>query len=295
MQTNSDVQKSQLAPSELVLSPEGRIYHLDLLPHELADTILTVGDPARVPLVSQYFDEIELTRTHREITTHTGRLNGQRITVLSTGMGTPNIDIVLNELDALANIDFTTREIRRELKSLNIIRIGTSGGLQADVPVGSFALTDYAIGMDNLMWFYQLAYTQQEQALANDLQARFSGRLPTPPYVIEGEAALRQQFSSGCVVGMTATCVGFYGPQNRVLRGNIVVPDLLDVLTQWSPAPLRVVNFEMETAALYGMTKLLGHHACSISAVLANRQTGEFDSNIGQTVDKLIQYVIGQL
>ncbi len=281
-----------LAPSELVLSPDGRIYHLDLVPEELADTILTVGDPARVPKVSQHFDTIEVKRSHREITTHTGTLNGKRVSVISTGMGTPNIDIVLNELDALANIDFETRTIKPTLKSLNIIRIGTSGGLQAEVPVGSFALTDYAIGMDNLLWFYQLQRSQAEQELEQSLQNTFNQRLPTAPYIVEGSTALREKYATGCLIGMTATCVGFYGPQNRVLRAPIVVPDLLDTLSQWRPQHSKIINFEMETAALYGMAKLLGHQACSISAVLGNRQKGEFDKDIPGTVNKLIEHVI---
>lgn len=284
-----------IAQSELILTSEGRIYHINLRPGELADTVITVGDPARVNLVSRHFDEIEFTTQHREIITHTGYLNGKRLSVISTGMGTPNIDIVLNELDAVVNIDFATREIKSERKSLNIIRFGTSGGLQADVPVGSFVLTDYALGFDNLLWYYQQAISQDEEKLQHSLIEHFENRLPTAPYVVAGSTALREKFSSCCVVGMTATCPGFYGPQNRVLRGKIIIDDFLDKLVSWQNDHSRVTNFEMETSALYGMAKLLGHNACSISAVLANRQTGEFDKDIDKTVNKMIETLLETL
>lgn len=284
-----------IAQSELILTAEGRIYHVNLRPDELADTVITVGDPARVSLVSRHFDEIEFTTQHREIITHTGYLNGKRLSVISTGMGTPNIDIVINELDAVVNIDFETREIKPQKKSLNIIRFGTSGGLQADVPVGSLVLTDYALGFDNLLWFYQQSISQDEKKLQQSLVEHFENRLPTAPYIVESSKALREQFSSCCVVGMTATCPGFYGPQNRVLRGNIVVDDFLDKLVSWKNDYSRVTNFEMETSALYGMAKLLGHNACSVSAVLANRQTGEFEKDIDKTVNRMIETLLETL
>lgn len=288
--------REQLADSELIFSPEGRIYHVNLLPCELADTVLTVGDPERVPMISQYFDEVEYTVTHRELVTHTGILNGKRLSVISTGMGTPCIDIVINELDALANIDFETRTIKPEHKSLNIIRVGTAGGMQSDVPVGSFAVTDFSLGMDNLMWFYQRNPSTQETQLEEEILAHFGGRLPTPPYVSRGSSELRELFANDCALGITATCVGFYGPQNRCLRAPVVIEDLLDKLSQWQPVVdeerLRVVNFEMETSAIYGLAQILGHQACSVSAILANRQTGEFDHDMPGTVDRLIRMVL---
>lgn len=292
-------EREQLADSELIFSPEGRIYHVNLLPHELADTVITVGDPERVPMISKYFDHIEHKVTHRELVTHTGVLNGKRLSVISTGMGTPCIDIVINELDALVNIDFETRTIKPEHKSLNIIRLGTAGGLQKDVPVGSFALTDYALGLDNLLWWYQRQPTATEQQLQEDLQAYFQGILPTPPYVSEGSTLLRNKLKDDCEVGMTATCVGFYGPQNRCLRAPVVVDDLLDRLSAWQPTAngidSKVINFEMETSAIYGLAELLGHHACSISVILANRQTGEFDKDMQGSVDRMIQTMLQKL
>jgi len=274
------------------LSPEGRIYHINLRPDEIADTVLTVGDPGRVKLVSQYFDSIEFQTQHRELITHTGYLNGKRLSVISTGMGTPNIDIVINELDAVVNIDFETREVKDERRSLKIIRLGTSGGLQSHIPVGSLALTDYALGLDNLMWFYQRQVNDREKQLEESLIHHFQGRLPIKPYVVAGSENLRNRLEKICVVGMTATCPGFYGPQNRVLRAPIVVDDLLDGLSGWNSGVSPVINFEMETSAIYGMSKLLGHEACSISVVLANRHTGEFDANPPASVDNMIRQVL---
>lgn len=285
----------RLAESELILNPEGRIYHINLRPDELADTVITVGDPARVAQVSKYFDEVEFTTQHRELITHTGFLNGKRLSVVSTGMGTPNIDIVINELDAVVNIDFDRREIREEQRSLNIIRFGTAGGLQKDIPVGSLALTDYALGFDNLLSFYKLAQSTIEKELQKSLQQHFNNRLPVTPYVVEGSTELREKLQSECVIGMTATTAGFYGPQNRVLRAPIVIDDFLDTLSSWQSNSSRVINFEMETSAIYGMAKLLGHNACSISCILANRQTGEFEKNIPQAVDSMIQRVLNLL
>lgn len=286
----------QLAQSELILTSQGRIYHINLRADELADTVITVGDPARVAQVSQYFDEIEFTTQHRELITHTGLLNGKRLSVISTGMGTPNIDIVLNELDAVANIDFETRSLKSTRRTLNIIRFGTAGGLQADLPVGSFVLTDYAIGFDNLMAFYDSQYSETETLRQQSLVAHFDQRLPVSPYIVEGSPKLRKQFADKCVVGMTATTPGFYGPQNRTLRAPVLLENFLDTLTTWQPQlGGKVVNFEMETSAIYGMAKLLGHNACSISAILANRKTGEFAQDTAATVDTMIQSMLEML
>lgn len=281
--------EQQIAESELILNKEGRIYHLNLKPDELADTVITVGDPARVAEVSRYFDEIEFTTEHREFIFHTGYLNKRRLTVMSTGMGTPNIDIVLNELDALANIDFETRTIKPTIKSLKIIRFGTAGCFQSDVPVGSVVLTDFSVGFDNLLWFYPFTMSDIELKLQQSLINQFNQQLPVQPYIFEGDQQLRQQLQSNCIVGMTATCPGFYGPQHRILRSPPVMTDFMDQLTEWRPGQSKCLNFEMETSAIYGMASLLGHKACSLSTILANRVTGEFDSHPGKSVDNMIK------
>ncbi len=284
-----------IAASELILTSKNRIYHVNLRPEELAQTVITVGDPDRVPLVSRYFDEIEFKIAHRELITHTGYLNGKRLSVISTGMGTPNIDIVINELDALVNIDFETREVKSKPVSLDIIRLGTAGGLQADVPLGALAITDCAIGFDNLMCFYKQNITTEEQAIRSELINHFNPSLPCDPYVVSSEKSLVNDLQLDGVHGMTATCPGFYGPQNRVLRGSVVLENFLDQLSQFRYQQMPVVNFEMETSAIYGMAKLLGHRACSVSAVIANRQTGEFDPNMSENVDRMIQTVLEKI
>jgi len=283
-----------LAESELILTAKGRIYHLDLLPEELADTIITVGDPDRVALVTRYFDTIETRVQHRELVTHTGILNGKRLSVVSTGMGTPNIDIVLNELDALVNIDFQTREIKSQLRSLKIIRVGTAGSLQADIPVGSFAATQVAVGLDNLMHFYRYSSTPDELSMQESLRHHLSAECPTP-YVVGGSDALLSLFTPKAIPGITITCPGFYGPQDRHLRATSLVSDLQQQLSDWRFNGLRPINFEMETSAMYGLARCLGHEACSLSVLLANRQTGEFVKDIGAAVDDLIQYTLSKL
>lgn len=281
-----------LAASELILTDEGRIYHLNLLPHELADTVITVGDPERVAKVSQYFDRIEYQVQHRELITHTGYYRGKHLSVVSTGMGTPNIDIVLNELDALANIDFTTRRIREQQRSLTIVRIGTAGCVQEDIPLGSYALTHTSIGLDNLLAFYQYHANQQAQAIASSFVDHFHGSLPVTPYVVIGDQALHDQLASQAISGATVTCPGFYGPQDRRLRLQPSINEFEAQLSQWSHQQCRAINFEMETSAIFGLAAVLGHKASSISALLANRRTGQFVDNIPKVVDELIRYTL---
>ena len=279
--------------SELILNPDGSIYHLNLLPDHISDTILTVGDPARVAQVSRHFDSVEFETTHREFVTHVGYYRGKRLTVLSTGMGTDNIDIVMNELDALVNIDFVARTVRpaEERLSLRIIRLGTSGSLQPDVPIGAMLATEHAVGLDSLMQFYPLVETGLETEIATELQA--SLQLPFAPYVVRGSDLLREQLGAGLVMGNTLTCPGFYGPQGRVLRLDLRQSDYITRLQnfrhQSAEGEFRLANFEMETAGYYALGRLLGHEVLSLNAIVANRATGEFAENATAVVDQMIE------
>ena len=285
--------------SELILNPDGSVYHLHLLPDHISDTILTVGDPNRVVQVSRHFDSVEFETTHREFVTHVGYYKGKRITVLSTGMGTDNIDIVMNELDALVNIDFMARTVRpvEEHMSLKIIRLGTSGALQADVPLGAVLATQYAVGLDSLMQFYPLMETGFETQLATGLQAALD--IPFAPYVVRGSDLLREQIGANMLMGNTLTCPGFYGPQGRVLRLALRQPDYLTRLRTFgqdtAEGYFRLDNFEMETAGYYSLGRLLGHEVLSLNAIVANRATGEFASNAGAVVDEMIAETLNRL
>ena len=279
--------------SELILNPNGSIYHLNLLPDHISDTILTVGDPARVTQVSRHFDSVEFEGTHREFVTHVGYYRGKRLTVLSTGMGTDNIDIVMNELDALVNIDFVSRTVRpvEERLSLRIIRLGTSGSLQADVPIGTMLATEHAVGLDSLMQFYPLMETGLETEIATELQQTLG--LPFAPYVVRGSDLLREQLGAGMTMGNTLTCPGFYGPQGRRLRLDLRQPDYIARLQgfrhQSAEGEFRLSNFEMETAGYYALGRLLGHDVLSLNAIVANRATGEFAENATAVVDAMIE------
>ena len=263
-----------IAASELIINNRGAIYHLDVTPDEIAENIITVGDPARVTEVSKHFDKIEVERSHREFVTHTGWLGNKRISVVSTGIGTDNIDIVLNELDALVNIDFATRTIKNQLKHLNIIRVGTSGSLQADVPVDSFVSSTHGVGIDNLMNFYIHDNNEEEKQLLHSFvtQTQLHGRF-SQPYIAGASMSLMKHFVEGYHQGITVTCPGFYGPQGRVLRLGITNPQLIDRLTEFKFGQHRITNFEMETAAIYGLGKALQHNCLSLSAIVANQDS----------------------
>lgn len=280
---------TRIAESELILNARGAVYHLDVRPEELAGTIITVGDPDRVQAVSKHFDRVEGTYRHREFVTHTGFIGEKRLSVVSTGIGTDNIDIVLNELDALANIDLNTRMVREEPVSLQIIRLGTAGSLQADIPVDSFVVSSHGLGLDNLLPFYTYQNTPEEQLL---LEA-FRGQIRlhpsvARPYLIEAAAPLLEQFTDGFHTGITVTCPGFYAPQGRVLRGNLSHPDLIEQLGTFSFENRHITNFEMETAGIYGLGRVLGHQCLSISAIVANRVNQEFSKDGAATVEALI-------
>ena len=285
-----------LGESELILNPDGSIYHLNLLPEDIADTIITVGDPERVGSVSRYFDSIEIKKERREFHTHTGFYRNKRLTVISTGIGTDNIDIVFNELDALVNIDFKTREIKEDKTKLSFIRIGTSGAIQPDIPVDSFLLSSTAIGLEGLLNFYDAEHIRNldlENELISHLQWESHGIYP---YVVDCSKALAEKFVSNRIrFGVTATNSGFYGPQGRVLRISPKLEDFHAKLSSFSFQNQQITNLEMETAGIYGLAKLHDHHAVSLNAILANRATGEFSSNGFKTVDNLIQYTLKQL
>ena len=280
----------RIAESELIINGRGAIYHLDVRPEELATTVITVGDPDRVAEVSKYFDEVEIKRQHREFVTHTGRVGKKRLSVVSTGIGPDNIDIVLNELDALVNIDFETRLIKESLTSLNIVRVGTSGSLQADIPVDSFVASTHGLGLDNLLNYYRLEHNDQENQLLHSFvtHTQLHAQI-TNPYISLAGTNLLKDFVDGFHQGITVTCPGFYGPQGRVLRLGIKNPSLINQLTTFSFGQHRITNFEMETSAIYGLGKLLGHHCLSLSAIVANRVAQEFSKDSASTIDRLIK------
>ena len=278
-----------IAASELIINSRGAAYHVNCRPEEIANTIITVGDPDRVGEVSKHFDSIEFKNQHREFVTHTGFIAGKRISVTSTGIGPDNIDIVLNELDALVNIDFETRMIKPMLTKLNIIRIGTSGSLQAAIPVDSFVASTHAFGIDNLMNFYKHSNNDEESELLRAFVAHTKIDTITKPYVFGASAALLKEFVAGMHHGITVTCPGFYAPQGRILRLGLAKPMLIDELTTFSFGNYRITNFEMETAAIYGLGSLLGHNCLSLSAIVANRITQQFSADGALAVENLIK------
>jgi uridine phosphorylase len=285
-----------IAESELILNPDGSVYHLHLLPEQIADKIIVVGDQDRVATVSAHFDTVEHQVKNREFITHTGTYKGQRITVLSTGIGTDNIDIVLNELDALVNIDLVSRTIRPQKRSLKIVRIGTSGALQGDIPVDSFVASSHGMGLDGLLNYYAGLDLCDEREIAEAFQ-QHSGWLPGMPYpyVVEASPALLQQLAHDLVKGITATAPGFYGPQGRQLRLAPALPDLNEKLGSFRHGNYRITNFEMETSALYGLGKLLGHECCTICAIIANRVARQYSKDYKKTVNELITLVLDRL
>jgi len=279
----------KIKESELILNKDGSVYHLNLLPEQAAPLIITVGDQDRVAKVSRHFDRIEHRVRKREFVTHTGWLGKQYLTVISTGIGPDNIDIVLNELDALFNIDFQTRQPKPSPTPLTLIRLGTAGGLQAEVPVDGLVASTGGIGLDGLLQFYQ-APDQHKHPVTEALRAHFGGAwsFPLAPYFAPADPALIRQFSEGFFQGFTATNPGFYGPQGRQLRAPVRLPGYLDILQKFSFENTRILNLEMETAAMFGLCRLLGHRAMSLSVILANRALGQFSKNSGKAMERLI-------
>ena len=283
----------RIAESELIINNRGAVYHLDLRPEELADTVILVGDPDRVKKVSKYFDRIEHQLQHREFITHTGYIGNKRLSCTSTGIGPDNIDIAINELDALVNIDFNTRTVKENLSKLNIIRFGTSGSLQADIPVDSFVASTHGLGLDNLLNFYAYEKTVEETEMANAFitQTQLDTSI-TNPYAFAGSKILLNKFGNNFHKGITVTCPGFYGPQGRILRLGVSSPGLIDKLTHFNFNNHRITNFEMETSAIFGLGRLLGHECMSVNAIVANRVVQQFSADSNATVEQMIKQAL---
>ena len=282
--------------SQLVLNNEGAIYHLNLHPDQLADNVIMVGDPGRVDMIASFFDKIEVERQNRELVTRTGWFNGKRITVLSTGMGTDNLDIVMNELDALANIDLKTRMPKETHRSLNLIRLGTCGALQPDIEPGNNVATRYAIGLDGLLYFYEKHKEVNEIAMRDAFikQMDYPKDLPKP-YVVEGSKMLFDKLAEGYYQGVTATAPGFYGPQGRTLRMHLSYPENNNKIEHFDYQGWRVCNFEMESSALYGLGKMMGHNCLTICVAIANRVTEKFTTDYHPYVRKLVESTLERL
>ena len=282
--------------SELILNPDGSVYHLNLKPGQIAHDIIFVGDQNRVEKITKHFDSIEFSTQKREFKTQTGLYKGKRMTVLSSGIGPDNIDIVMNEIDALVNIDLTTRTIKETLTSLNIVRIGTSGSLQEDIPVDSFVMGTHGLGLDNMLRSYLI-----EDICENDLEDAFIKHTnwdmrKGKPYIIACSEALKAKIDGDSIhKGITGTAGGFYGPQGRVLRLGIQDPELNSKMDSFKFNGHRMANLEMETSAIYGLGKLMGHNCLSMNAIIANRANGTFSSDPYKAVDELIEYTLNKL
>ena len=296
MQQEANLSKGSIPPTELIITKEGRIYHLDLLPEDIGDNIILVGDQERVPTISKYFDRIELKRSKREFVTHTGLLNNKRVSVISTGIGCDNIDIVVNELDALVNIDFEKKVVKKDHQTLNIIRIGTCGALQKEIPVDQFVLSTYGLGFDGLLAFYNPIYEDDEKAL----QKAFLQQIPWPkdanqPYFVRGSEILCEKIGKGMHHGITATANGFYGPQGRSLRLKTKLPEMNKFLNRFDYKNQKILNFEMETSALYGLSAMLGHHACTVCAVIGNRFSNTFSKDYKKAIENLVTTILKRI
>jgi uridine phosphorylase len=284
---------NKIADTELIINPDGSIYHLNLKPGQIADTILTVGDPGRVHRISRHFDKIEFEMNKREFITHTGTYKGQRLTVMSTGMGTDNVEIAMMELDALVNIDFKTRIPHDEQKALNIIRVGTSGSIQEDIRLGSHVMSEYGIGLDPLMVYYPFEQTKFEGEVASAFQQATG--IPYPLYCARGSSKLIEAFKDLFTAGNTLTCNGFYAPQGRILRADIKFPKLVDAYNCFHYKDFWLTNLEMETAAYYALGRILGHDTLSINAILANRVRNRFSKDPYKVIDAMIKKVLDRV
>ncbi|MBN8696285.1 MAG: nucleoside phosphorylase [Bacteroidetes bacterium] len=282
--------------TELILNPNGSVYHLQLLPEHIAENIIIVGDQGRVATVSKYFNSIEVKIQNREFVTHIGTFKGKKIMVLSSGIGTDNIDILINELDAAVNIDLKTRTIKENKTKLNIVRIGTSGALQADIPVDNYVVSSYGLGFDGLLNYYKDLKQVNDDAVSEAFiqQTNWDKNLPYP-YAIKGSETLIDKIGFDQIKGITATAPGFYGPQGRQLRLSPWVADFNQQLTDFNHKGIRITNFEMETSALYGLGKLLGHETCTICAIIANRVAKKYSKDYHPAVENLIQLVLERL
>lgn len=287
--------ENKISEADLIINPDGSIYHLNLLPEDVADTVITVGDPDRVTEITKHFDVIELKKGKREFLTHTGYLGKKRITVISTGIGTDNIDIVFNELDALVNIDFNSRTVKKELTALDIIRIGTSGAIQPDIPMGTILASSFGLGLDALMHYYIHELSGDESSILDGVNAHFSDLKGIHPYLSAADSGLLNTIGADMEKGITVTAPGFYAPQGRQVRAKNAVPNLIPQLNSFKQGNYRITNLEMETAGIYAMAKVLGHKALSVNAILASRVNFEFSSNPGKVVDQAIKMVLDKL
>jgi uridine phosphorylase len=281
-----------ISGTDLLINPDGSIYHLNLKPEQVGDTVILVGDPDRVAEISWYFDNVEYMIRNREFIAHTGICRGKRITALSTGIGTDNIDIVLNELDALVNIDFASRTIHPSHRKLDIIRIGTSGAIQEDIPVNSFGLSTYGMGLDNLLYYYKSASVRHED-ITDAFIEHTKWNIPhVRPYFVKGSQSLSKKFSGEMIKGITATAPGFYGPQGRKLRLDPADPEMISRMENFRFNGERIINFEMETSALYALGALLDHNVLTICALIANRATKSFNKDYKPVIKKLVELVL---
>jgi len=286
----------KIPESELILNPDGSIYHLNLLPQDLAPTIILVGDPERVAKISKHFDSVEVKKQNREFITHTGKIGQLPISVMSTGIGIGSIDIVLNEVDALFNIDLNTRQVKKDLTSVRFVRLGTTGCLVREIPTDSFVVSSYALAFDGLLKFYQTQYNDDENKLLNAIQQHFAS-LPVVgnAYVAQTQSPLYDTFRKDCYHGITWTCSGFYGPQYRHLRTSAIEPNIYDLIDDFEFNGEKITNLEMESACIYGLSRLLNHEAISISLIINNRPTGEFTKDMHGAMEKLITLVLEKL
>jgi uridine phosphorylase len=290
------VNMKEFLPSELVINENGAIYHLGIRPEEIAEKIILVGDQDRVALISNQFENVTHKSRHREFVCHTGQYNGKEISVISTGIGTDNIDIVLNELDALVNIDFTTRKVKSELKKLEIVRIGTCGILQDDIPLDSFILSSHSMGIDNIGHFYQREQNDQTAALLNKIENQVDFPSGVEPYLTAASNVLNDRLRGEMVSeGITITSSGFYGPQGRQLRLGLTKPNLVDQLSAFVDKEYRFYNMEMETSALFALSKAFGHDATALCLGIANRRNRVFSTNYNTKILELIRYVLERI
>jgi len=286
----------RIAESELIINADGSVFHLHLKPEELADNVVLVGDPGRVARFESLLGEIEFKRQSREFCSMTGKFNGVRVTILSTGIGTDNIDIVMNELDALANVDFTTREEKSEHRTLNILRIGTSGAVQEDIPLGSFVFSHYSIGCDGLINWYadrdKVSNLPMEEAFKKHV--KWNRHLPDP-YFVKASDAIIKKFEDVTVKGMTISASGFYGPQGREVRLNLAMPDMLEDFRSFSFDGYKITNFEMEGSAIAGLAAHLGHNAGTVCCIIANRYSKSSNTDYLPYIDKLLKLALERL
>ena len=278
--------------TDLLINPDGSIYHLNLKPEQVADTVILVGDPDRVPEISCHFDKVEYVVSNREFITHTGLYRGKRITAISTGIGTDNIDIVVNELDALVNIDFASRTFCPLHRKLDIIRIGTSGAIQPDIPLDSYGLSTFGMGLDNLLYYYNHSSVEQKEMSDAFMVSSGWNISNVRPYFIKGSESLAKKFKDGIIKGITATAPGFYGPQGRKLRIDLADPGMITKLRDFRFHGERIINFEMETSALYALGAILDHNVLTVCALIANRATQSFSQDHKPVIKKLVELVL---